>query len=140
MSLDNTWMQAQDRARKAGRILGEVLEKRVQGERPVILVSLKTTDCAVLRPDRIVHRRVYSDGSAFLPRFTRHTRRQRPRGELRRVGVLHLPPICTDRFRMGEMQECRLETAGERLELVRFRAGGCVQVSGVREHRARPVD
>jgi len=41
MSLDNTWMQAQDRARKAGRILGEVLEKRVQGERPVILVSLR---------------------------------------------------------------------------------------------------
>lgn len=39
MSLDNTWMQAQDRAKKAGRILGEVLEKRVQGERPVILVS-----------------------------------------------------------------------------------------------------
>ena len=38
MSLDNTWMQAQDRARKAGRILGEVLEKRVQGERPVTLV------------------------------------------------------------------------------------------------------
>lgn len=40
MSLDNTWMQAHDRARKAGRILGEVLEKRVQGERPVILVRL----------------------------------------------------------------------------------------------------
>lgn len=38
MSLDNTWMQATDRANKAGRILGEVLEKRVQGERPVILV------------------------------------------------------------------------------------------------------
>lgn len=39
MSLDNTWMQAQDRAKKAGRILGEVLEKRVQGERPVVLVG-----------------------------------------------------------------------------------------------------
>lgn len=39
MSLDNTWMQAQDRAKKAGRLLGEVLEKRVQGERPVILVG-----------------------------------------------------------------------------------------------------
>jgi hypothetical protein len=39
MSLDNSWMQAQDRANKAGRILGEVLEQRVQGERPVVLVS-----------------------------------------------------------------------------------------------------
>jgi hypothetical protein len=38
MSLDNTWMHAVDRANKAGQILGEVLEKRVQGERPVILV------------------------------------------------------------------------------------------------------
>lgn len=36
--LDNTWIQTQDRAVKAGRILGEVLEKKVQGERPVILV------------------------------------------------------------------------------------------------------
>lgn len=39
MSLDNTWMQAQDRAKKAGRLLGEVLEKKVQGERPVVLVG-----------------------------------------------------------------------------------------------------
>lgn len=39
MSLDNTWMQAQDKARKAGRILGEVIEKKVQGERPVVLVG-----------------------------------------------------------------------------------------------------
>lgn len=38
MTLDNTWMHAQDRASKAGRLLGEVLEKRVQGERPVVLV------------------------------------------------------------------------------------------------------
>ncbi|ORY35665.1 hypothetical protein BCR39DRAFT_511389 [Naematelia encephala] len=37
--LDNTWLHAQDRANKAGRILGEVLEKRVQGERPVILIG-----------------------------------------------------------------------------------------------------
>lgn len=39
MSLDNTWQQSQDRAKKAGRLLGEVLEKKVQGERPVILVG-----------------------------------------------------------------------------------------------------
>ncbi|WVQ85872.1 hypothetical protein IAT38_008040 [Cryptococcus sp. DSM 104549] len=39
MTLDNTWMHAQDRAKKAGRLLGEVIEKRVQGERPVILIG-----------------------------------------------------------------------------------------------------
>lgn len=39
MSLDNTWMQAVDRAKKAGKLLGEVLEKRVQGERPVVLIG-----------------------------------------------------------------------------------------------------
>jgi len=35
MAVDNTWIQALDRAKKAGRILGEVLEKRVQGERQI---------------------------------------------------------------------------------------------------------
>ena len=49
MSLDNSWMQAQDRANKAGRILGEVLEQRVQGERPVVLVSHPTWDTASTR-------------------------------------------------------------------------------------------
>ncbi|ODN82720.1 hypothetical protein L202_01006 [Cryptococcus amylolentus CBS 6039] len=39
MTLDNTWVHAQDRAKKAGRLLGEVIEKRVQGERPVILIG-----------------------------------------------------------------------------------------------------
>ena len=39
MTLDNTWQQAQDRAKKTGDLLGEVLEKRVQGERPVVLVG-----------------------------------------------------------------------------------------------------
>jgi hypothetical protein len=38
LGLDNTWVQSQDKAIKAGRLLGEVLEKRVQGQRPVILV------------------------------------------------------------------------------------------------------
>lgn len=42
MTLDNTWMHAQDRAKKAGRLLGEVIEKRVQGERPVVLVSVSS--------------------------------------------------------------------------------------------------
>lgn len=48
MSLDNTWMQAQDRAKKAGRLLGEVLEKRVQGERPVVLVGTSLGALTVL--------------------------------------------------------------------------------------------
>lgn len=39
MSVDNVWIQSQNKAVKAGRLLGEVLEKRVQGQRPVILVS-----------------------------------------------------------------------------------------------------
>jgi hypothetical protein len=38
MTLDNSWMHAQSMAVKAGRLLGEVLEQRVQGERPVVLV------------------------------------------------------------------------------------------------------
>lgn len=38
LGLDNTWVQSQDKAIKAGRLLGEVLEKQVQGQRPVILV------------------------------------------------------------------------------------------------------
>ena len=48
MSLDNTWMQAQDRAKKAGRLLGEVLEKKVQGERPVVLVGTSLGALTVL--------------------------------------------------------------------------------------------
>lgn len=39
MALDNSWAHAQGMAVKAGRLLGEVLAQRVQGERPVILVS-----------------------------------------------------------------------------------------------------
>jgi hypothetical protein len=38
MYTDNVWIQSQDKAIKAGRLLGEVLEKRVQGQRPVVLV------------------------------------------------------------------------------------------------------
>lgn len=39
LGLDNTWVQSQDKAIKAGRLLGEVLEKQVQGQRPVVLVG-----------------------------------------------------------------------------------------------------
>jgi alpha-beta hydrolase superfamily lysophospholipase len=48
MSLDNTWISAQDRAKKAGRLLGEVLEKKVQGERPVVLVGTSLGALTVL--------------------------------------------------------------------------------------------
>lgn len=41
MTLDNSWMYAQGRAVKAGRLLGEVLAQRVQGERPVVLVGVE---------------------------------------------------------------------------------------------------
>lgn len=38
MTLDNSWVNAQGMAIKAGKLLGEVLAQRVQGERPVVLV------------------------------------------------------------------------------------------------------
>ncbi|KAL7422671.1 hypothetical protein Q5752_001962 [Cryptotrichosporon argae] len=48
MAVDNTWMRATDRAVKAGRLLGEVLEKRVQGERPVVLIGSSVGALTVL--------------------------------------------------------------------------------------------
>ncbi|EJD46374.1 DUF726-domain-containing protein [Auricularia subglabra TFB-10046 SS5] len=39
MVVDNDWVRACDRAKKAGQLLAEVLRERVQGERPVILVG-----------------------------------------------------------------------------------------------------
>lgn len=39
LALDNSWSGATNKAVKAGRLLGEVLAQRVQGERPVTLVS-----------------------------------------------------------------------------------------------------
>ncbi|WVQ63135.1 uncharacterized protein L199_001286 [Kwoniella botswanensis] len=48
MTLDNTWMHAVDRAKKAGRLLGEVIEKRVQGERPVVLIGSSVGALTVL--------------------------------------------------------------------------------------------
>jgi hypothetical protein len=39
MGLDNTWMQAQDRAKKAGRLLGEVLEKKCRVKDPSSLLA-----------------------------------------------------------------------------------------------------
>ena len=72
LGLDNTWMQAQDRAKKAGRILGEVLEKRVQGERPVVLASPSKLDhrfnlTSVL--DWIFTRCIHCPRGATVPRL-----------------------------------------------------------------------
>ena len=67
MSLDNTWMQAQDRARKAGRLLGEVLEKRVQGERPVVLVGFRSScEVTLITPDWLVCGCIHCSGSFTL--------------------------------------------------------------------------
>lgn len=48
MGLDNSWMQAQSKSQKAGRLLGEVLEKRVQGQRPVVLIGSSVGALTVL--------------------------------------------------------------------------------------------
>ncbi|KAG8934689.1 hypothetical protein FRC01_001090 [Tulasnella sp. 417] len=40
MVVDNEWIRACDRARKAGRLLGDVLQKKVQGDRPVVLIGV----------------------------------------------------------------------------------------------------
>lgn len=42
-SVDSAWTNAQGTAVKAGRLLGDVLAQRVQGERPVVLVSKSVT-------------------------------------------------------------------------------------------------
>ncbi|KAG9027419.1 hypothetical protein FRB95_007787 [Tulasnella sp. JGI-2019a] len=39
MVVDNEWIRGTDRARKAGRLLADVLKEKVQGERPVVLVG-----------------------------------------------------------------------------------------------------
>ena len=39
MALDNDWIRARDKARKAGDLLSEVLKEKVQGERPLTMVS-----------------------------------------------------------------------------------------------------
>lgn len=48
MALDNSWMSAQNKAVKAGRLLGEVLAQRVQGERPVVLIGTSVGALTVL--------------------------------------------------------------------------------------------
>ena len=45
MVVDNDWIRGCDRAKKAGELLAEVLKERVQGERPVVLVSYYPASC-----------------------------------------------------------------------------------------------
>ncbi|KAG8902612.1 hypothetical protein FRC00_008704 [Tulasnella sp. 408] len=40
MVVDNEWIRACDRAKKAGRLLAEVLQKKVQGDRPIVLIGV----------------------------------------------------------------------------------------------------
>lgn len=39
MALDNDWIRARDKAKKAGDLLSEVLKEKVQGERPLTMVG-----------------------------------------------------------------------------------------------------
>ncbi|ELU42912.1 hypothetical protein AG1IA_03058 [Rhizoctonia solani AG-1 IA] len=41
LALDNHWIRASDKARKAGSLLSEVLKEKVQGERPVTMASVQ---------------------------------------------------------------------------------------------------
>lgn len=47
LALDNDWIRACDKARKAGDLLSEVLKEKVQGERPITIVSLSLFRLAV---------------------------------------------------------------------------------------------
>ncbi|CCO32183.1 putative membrane protein F35D11,3 [Rhizoctonia solani AG-1 IB] len=48
-ALDNHWIRASDKARKAGSILSEVLKEKVQGERPVTMVGSSLGALALFR-------------------------------------------------------------------------------------------
>ncbi|CAE6410300.1 unnamed protein product [Rhizoctonia solani] len=39
LALDNDWIRACDKAKKAGKLLSEVLKEKVQGERPITMVA-----------------------------------------------------------------------------------------------------
>lgn len=70
LGLDNTWVQSQDKAIKAGRLLGEVLEKQVQGQRPVVLVRPSISSrCSMLMAatGRVLSRRPHNTPRALVP-------------------------------------------------------------------------
>lgn len=49
LALDNDWIRACDKARKAGGLLAEVLKEKVQGERPITMVASSLGAMAVFR-------------------------------------------------------------------------------------------
>ncbi|KAH7337457.1 hypothetical protein B0J17DRAFT_428691 [Rhizoctonia solani] len=49
LALDNDWIRACDKAKKAGKLLSEVLKERVQGERPITMVSSSLGALALFR-------------------------------------------------------------------------------------------
>ncbi|QRV99001.1 membrane protein [Ceratobasidium sp. AG-Ba] len=49
LALDNDWIRACDKAKKAGDLLAEVLKERIQGERPVTLVASSLGALALFR-------------------------------------------------------------------------------------------
>ncbi|CAE6402826.1 unnamed protein product [Rhizoctonia solani] len=49
LALDNHWIRASDKARKAGSLLSEVLKEKVQGERPVTMVGSSLGALALFR-------------------------------------------------------------------------------------------
>jgi hypothetical protein len=71
MYTDNVWIQSQDKAIKAGRLLGEVLEKRVQGQRPVVLVNAESKSMITSLADLFASLldRPESRSSDSVPRF-----------------------------------------------------------------------
>jgi hypothetical protein len=100
MYTDNVWIQSQDKAIKAGRLLGEVLEKRVQGQRPVILVSAVSRSLHTLLADlfaSLIDRPEFRSSDS-VPRFALlelSIKRLRPPRD-RRICLPHLVALRSD--------------------------------------------
>ncbi|KAJ9092316.1 hypothetical protein QFC19_008750 [Naganishia cerealis] len=69
LGLDNTWVQSQDKAIKAGRLLGEVLENRVQGQRPVVLIGSSLGALTVLHALLYLSSRANKSSPTALPQI-----------------------------------------------------------------------
>lgn len=121
LGLDNTWVQAQDKAIKAGRLLGEVLENRVQGQRPVVLVRREhpLLNIPFLQGeliafwdqiDRIIPRRTNSPPRTPLPLLPH--RSKRPPAN-RRLGVPYFPPLRAVSRGMAMLSPSRGAESGE---------------------------
>jgi hypothetical protein len=127
MYTDNVWIQSQDKAIKAGRLLGEVLEKRVQGQRPVILVSAVSRSLHTFLADIFAFMIDRSESRSFdgVPRFTLpelSIKRCRPPRD-RRICLPHLVALRSDRLRMGQVSPSCGQAVRERLVRKGFRLG-----------------